>query len=73
MQIFFRNCTDKLTRIQGRKFMVTVSSQFVKSLSLCYKKSYFFNMVHSINLIFCNVIEMIEQNIFNRADFLFRS
>ena len=48
---------------------LTVSNQIVKSLSLCYKKSYFFNMVQPIDLIFSEVIKMIEQNIFNRADF----
>ena len=42
---------------------LTVSSQIVKSLLLCYKKSYFFNMVQPIDLIFCKVIEMIEENI----------
>ena len=52
---------------------LTVSNQIVKSLSSCYKKSYFFNMVQLIDLIFCKVIEMIEQNIFNRVDFSFRS
>ena len=50
---------------------LTVSNQIVKSLSLCYKKSYFSNMVQPIDLIFCRMIEIIEQNIFNRADFLF--
>ena len=52
---------------------LTASNQIVKSLSLCYRKSYYFNMVQPIDLIFCEVIEMIEQNIFNRADFSFRS
>ena len=52
---------------------LTASNQIVKGLSLCYKKSYFLNMVEPIDLIFCKVIEMIEQNIFNRADFSFRS
>ena len=52
---------------------LAVSNQIVKSLSLCYKKSYFFNMVQPIDLIFSKVIEMIENNIFNRADFSFRS
>ena len=56
-----------------RSSWLTVSNQIVKSLSLCYKKSYYFNMVQPIDLIFCEVIEMIEQNIFNRADFSFRS
>ena len=52
---------------------LTVSNQIVKSLSLCYKKSYFFNMVQPIDINFCKVVEMIQQNIFNRADFPFRS
>ena len=52
---------------------LTVSSQIVKSLSLPYKKFYFFNMVQPIDLIFCKMVDIIEQNIFNRADFLFRS
>ena len=52
---------------------LTVSNQIVKSLSLCYKKSYFFNMVQPIDIIFCKMIKIIEQNIFNRADFLFGS
>ena len=56
-----------------RSSWLTVSNQIVKSLSLCYKKSYFSNMVQPIDLIFCKMIDMIEQNIFNRADFLFRS
>ena len=30
-------------------------------------------MVQPINLIFCKLVEIIEQNVFNRADFLFRS
>ena len=30
-------------------------------------------MVQPIDQIFCKVIEMIEQNIFNRAEFLFKS
>ena len=52
---------------------LTVSNQIVKSLSLPYKKFYFFNMVQRINLIFCKMVEIIEQNIFNHADYLFRS
>ena len=52
---------------------LTVSSQIVKSLSLCYKKSYFSNMVQPIDLIFCKMIEIIAQNFFNRADFLVSS
>ena len=51
---------------------VTVPNQIVKSLSLSYKKFYFFNMVQPIDRIFCKMVEIIEQNIFNRADFLFR-
>ena len=49
------------------------SIQIVESFSLCYEKSYFFNMVQPIDLICCKMIEIIEQNFFNRADFLFRS
>ena len=52
---------------------LTVSNQIVKSLSLCYKKSHFLNMVEPVDLIFYKMIEMIEQNIFNLEDFLFRS
>ena len=52
---------------------LTVSNQIVKSLSLSYKKFYFFNIFQTIDLIFCKMVEIIEQNIFNRADFLFRS
>ena len=53
---------------------LTVSNQIVKSLSLSYEKFYFFfNMVQPIDLIFCKTVEIIEQNIFIRADFLFRS
>ena len=48
---------------------LTVSNQIVKSLSLPYKKFYFFNMVQPIDLIFCKMVDIIEQNIFNRADF----
>ena len=36
-------------------------------------KVLFFDMVQPIDLIFYKMIEMIEQNIFNRANFLFRS
>ena len=50
---------------------LTVSNQIVKSLSLSYKKFYFFNMIQPIDLIFCKLVEIIEQNIFNHADFLF--
>ena len=43
-------------------------------VSRCLIKSFiFFNMVQSIDLIFCNMAEILEQNLFNRADFLFRS
>ena len=52
---------------------LTVSNQIVKSLSLSYRTFYFFNMVQPIDLIFCKMVQIIEQNIFNRADFLFRS
>ena len=48
-------------------------NQIVKSLSLCHEKSYFFNMVQPINLLFCKMTEIIEQNVFNRAEFLLRS
>ena len=42
-------------------------------VSHCVKKSLiFFNMVQAIDLIFCEIIEIIEQNFFNSADFLFR-
>ena len=47
----------------------SVSNQIVKSLSLSYKKFCFFNIVQSIDLIFCKMAEIIEQNIFNLADF----
>ena len=56
-----------------RNSWLTISNQTVKSLSLSYEKFYFFKMVQPINLIFGKMIEIIEQNIFNRADFLFRS
>ena len=52
---------------------LTVSNQIVESISLGYKKSFFFNVVQPINLVFCNMIEFMEQNVFNSADFLFRS
>ena len=55
------------------KSWLTVSNQIVKSLSLSYKKFYFFNMAQPTDLIFSKLVEIIEQNIFNRADFLFRS
>ena len=43
-------------------------------VSRCLVKSYiFFNMVQPIDLLFCNMVEIIEQNIFNHPDFLFRS
>ena len=32
-----------------------------KSLSLCYKKSNFLNMVQPINLVFCKMIEIIKR------------
>ena len=48
---------------------LTVSNQIVKSLSLSYRKFYFFNMVQPIDLIFCKMVEIIEEHIFNRADF----
>ena len=37
------------------------------------QKVLFFNMVQPIDLIFSKVIEMTEQNIFNHADFSFKS
>ena len=36
------------------------------------EKVIFFNMVQPIDLIFCEMIEMVEENIFNRTDFSFR-
>ena len=48
---------------------LTVSNQIVKGLSLSYKKFYFFNIVQPIDLIFFKIVEIIEQNIFNSADF----
>ena len=65
----------KLVSILIRKISswLTVSNQIVKSLSLSYKKFYFFDMVQPIDLYFCKMVEIIEQNIFNHADFLFRS
>ena len=41
--------------------------------AIVLQKVLFFNMVQPINLVFCKMIEIIEQNIFNCADFLFRS
>ena len=70
----YKLCT-KSARIQcldGSSWL-TVSNQIVKSLSLSYKKFYFFNMVQPIDLIYSRLVEIIEQNIFNRADVLFRS
>ena len=54
-----------------KQFHGSVSTQINKSLtlSLCFKKSYFFNMIQSIDLIFCKMIEITEQNFFNSADF----
>ena len=52
---------------------LTVSNQIVKSLSLPYKKFYFFDIVQPIDLLFRKMVDIIEQNMFNRADFLFRS
>ena len=63
-------CCD---HVKGRrlKFIAhTVSNQIVKSLSLRYKKSC---MVQPVDLFFCRIIEIIEQNFFNGADFLSRS
>ena len=38
-------------------------------VSHCPIKFYLFNMVQPIDLIFCKMVEITEQNIFNRADF----
>ena len=38
-------------------------------LQLCYQKFHFFNMDQPIDLTFCNMIEIIEQNFFNHEDF----
>ena len=38
---------------------LTVSNQIVKSLSLSYKKFYFFNLVQPMDLIFCKMVEII--------------
>ena len=60
---FFVNTTTASTHCLVENFQpiswLTVFSQIVKSLSLCYKKS--FNMVQPINLILCKMIEIIEQ------------
>ena len=72
LSLFFRKMTAKVSSWNAISWL-TVSNQIVKSLSLSYKKFYFFNMVQPIDLIFCKMVEIIEQNIFNRADFLFRS
>ena len=42
-------------------------------VSHCVIKVLFFNMVQPIDLIFWWLIEIVEQNFFNCADFLFRS
>ena len=43
-------------------------------VSHCVIKSLVFsNIVQPINLIVCNIIEIIEQNIFDHADFSLRS
>ena len=52
---------------QENSSWLTVSYKIVKNLSLCYKKSYFFNMVKPIDPIFFKMIEIIEQNFFNRV------
>ena len=56
-----------------RQFHVSQSPIKLLRVSHCVRKSLIFNMVQPIDLIFYKVIEMIEQNIFNRADFSFRS
>ena len=71
--LFQRTSCNFFSRGLGTNSWLTASNQIVKSLSLSYKKFYFFNMVQPIDLIFCEMVEIIEQNIFNRADFLFRS
>ena len=80
MMMFMVKISKMIKKQTGAFFLVvyviswlTVSNKIVKSLSLSYKKFYFFNMVQPIDLIFCKMVEIIEQNIFNRADFLFRS
>ena len=56
-----------------RQIHGSVPNQIVKSLSLCYKKSYFLNRIQPINLISCKMIETVEQKILNRTDYLSRS
>ena len=68
-----QNQKSRLPQNLKKNSRLTVCNQIVKSLSLSYKKFYFFNMVQTIDLTFCNMVEIIEQNIFNHADFLFRS
>ena len=62
---------------QGCKMMESHGSRSpIKLLrvSRCLIKSFiFFNIVQPIDLIFCKMVEIIEQNIFNCADSLFRS
>ena len=48
---------------------LTVSNQIVKSLLLCYKKSFFLNMVQPVDQICYKMIEIIKQNFFNSVDF----
>ena len=57
--------------IKHKSSWLTVSNQIFKSLSLCYKKSYFFKMVQPIDLLFCKMIEIVEQNFFNHTDFFY--
>ena len=66
------SCKLSISRVIAISWL-TVSIKIVKSLSLSRKKFYFFNMVQPIDLTFCKMVEIIEQNIFNRADFLFWS
>ena len=37
-------------------------------VSYCVTKSLIFNVVQPVNLVFCKMIKMIQQNIFNHAD-----
>ena len=50
-----------------------LQSNCQESLIVLLKVLFFSNMVQPINLIICNIIEMIEQNIFDHADFSLRS
>ena len=65
----FSEESSKMLSTASLNSRLTVSNQIVKSLSLCYEKSYFFGMAQPIDLIFCKMIEIIEQNFFNHVDF----